>query len=385
MPVMSKGLTVARGPNIPFRLSMRFRWLQSALAVLFLLTLVFLMRTYNERRLTTPPTLNRSTPSTNVYTTKSSEPTEYSDTLLPQIPPKLWQVSILPDSSDAHRPIEPPPYATQWLSLHPSFAYSIIDASGALLAVNRLEKVIPPLYLDPSHLGARSTTLRRRRDRRDTLTHGGFPLQPVHLYNAIAQPVMQADLVRYALLALEGGVYSDSDTYPVRPLREWVPVEYRNQTRLIVGVEADAQPPVPGTIYPVQLGQWTIAGAKGHPVFWRMFRRVFSEVERRIRGNETDSSEGHQAKAQFSVSDILTTSGPVAWTEEIYAHLSDVTGAEFSWKNLTRLRKPVLHGDVLVLPIDAFATGVPHSGASLNTAPGTMVRHDFSGSWKHQP
>jgi alpha 1,6-mannosyltransferase len=37
---------------------------------------------------------------------------------------------------------------------------------------------------------------------------------------------------------------------------------------------------------------------------------------------------------------------------------------------------------VLILPIDGFATGVPHSGASGDTVEASLVRHQFKGAWR---
>ena len=50
--------------------------------------------------------------------------------------------------------------------------------------------------------------------------------------------------------------------------------------------------------------------------------------------------------------------------------------------NLTGLKSPRLFGDVLVLPIDAFASGVPHSGASPFGSGEAFVTHQFQGSWR---
>ncbi|KAF5482702.1 Initiation-specific alpha-1,6-mannosyltransferase [Colletotrichum fructicola] len=359
------------------------RSLPFALVILLLLALIFHSLTASALWTLTPTSFYR------LKSPSGSEPAEQvidPNTLLPHIPPKIWQVSILPDSIDSQDPIQPPPYASNWLSLHPSFAYTIVNAAGALAAVARLEKLFQSQKNNVNHLSSNwASSVQKRRSRRniqDDLRPETF--KTTQLYTAIAQPVMQADFVRYALLALEGGVYSDSDTYPLRPLRDWVPQEFRNHTQLIVGIEADSQPPVEGTTYPVQFGQWTIAGAKGHPVFLRMLRRILGEVRWRTEGFPTDSIAEQDIQADFTNEDILKVSGPAGWTEEIYEYLSDATETSFTWRNLTGLEHPMLIHDVLVLPIDGFATGVPHSGASMEPSDLTMVKHDFLGSWKHQ-
>ncbi|KAF0316068.1 hypothetical protein GQ607_016712 [Colletotrichum asianum] len=364
------------------------RSLPFALVILLLLALTFHSLTASALWTLTPTSFYRLK-SPSGKSPSGLEPAEQvtdPKTLLPHIPPKIWQVSILPDSIDSQDPIQPPPYAIKWLSLHPSFAYTIVNAAGALAAVTRLENHFQSQKNDANHLSSNwAGSVQRRRNRRNI--QGDLrpeTFKTTQLYTAIAQPVMQADFVRYALLALEGGIYSDSDTYPLRPLRDWVPQEFRNHTQLIVGIEADSQPPVEGTTYPVQFGQWTIAGTKGHPVFLKMLRRILGEVRWRTEGFPTDGVVEQDIQAGFTNEDILRVSGPAGWTEEIYEYLSDVTETSFTWRNLTGLENPVLFHDILILPIDGFATGVPHSGASIEPSGLTMVKHDFLGSWKHQ-
>lgn len=379
---MLKTRLTARDFNVPRWSLIRPRWPQSAAISIILLMIFLLFRRDNDRWVLTPSALHGGNP----HAKTETEPLLFSpETLLPHIPPKIWQVSIRPGSAGSHDPIKPPKYATKWLSLHPSFAYSIVDAAGALAAIRRIENIVPPACLDGRHSPAVSVDPSRRPTTRSDRVNQCSRLAEIsQLYNAIAQPVVQADLVRYALLALEGGVYSDSDTYPVRPLRDWVPQAYRNKARLIVGIEADSQPPVNGTKYPVQLGQWTFAAAKGHPILWKMIKRVLGEVQRIVGDGETESVDGQLPDVWFNIADVLSVSGPVAWTEELYTYLSGLTATEFTWGNLTGLKEPVLIGDVLVLPINGFTTGVEHSGASMETVEATLVRHDFAGSWKNQ-
>lgn len=49
------------------------------------------------------------------------------------------------------------------------------------------------------------------------------PSSPVYTnYMALPEPVLKSDVFRYLWIMLEGGVYSDSDTAAVRPIREWL-------------------------------------------------------------------------------------------------------------------------------------------------------------------
>lgn len=128
----------------------------------------------------------------------------------------------------------------KWILKSPSYQYTVLDKEGAHTLVEKLSKS-NPRYADA-----------------------------LSVYFAMSRRVLRADFMRYLLLALEGGVYSDMDTEPVTSVDNWVPDEYKNKTRLIVGIEADAVPPVAGTSYEVQFCQWTLAGAAGHPALWTM-------------------------------------------------------------------------------------------------------------------
>ncbi|KZL83432.1 initiation-specific alpha- -mannosyltransferase [Colletotrichum incanum] len=331
---MAKYQSIGHSINLPLWMSPRFRWRQPAIPLLLFLMVYFYLPTKYKQYLLSSNNSCRVNP---LSDREAADDVDTSVTFLPHIPPKIWQ------------------------------------------------HIIPQQYLDVNYLKTEASIHNRKHKfRGNHLPQDQSLLDPVQLYNAIPRPVMKADLVRYALLAAEGGVYSDSDTSPVHPLRQWAPKELRSHTRLIVGIEADSQPPVPGTTYPVQVSQWTIAGAKGHPVLWRMIRRVLSEVRRQTDEAEKPHDEQQGPEVVFSNDDVLRVSGPAGWTEEIYGYISEVTATEFTWKNLTGLENPTLFGDVLVLPINAFATGVPHSGSSQTNVDATMVRHYFSGSWKNQ-
>ncbi|KAJ9137854.1 Glycosyltransferase, DXD sugar-binding motif protein [Pleurostoma richardsiae] len=258
---------------------------------------------------------------------------------LPHIPPKIWQIFL-----DFTPSAISMPYVHSWITKSPSHSYTVLDSAGALALVVKLAS-----------------------------TPGRSHMLP--LFYAMSRRVLRADFLRYLILALEGGVYSDADTQMVRPLHEWVPEEFRASARLVVGLEADRSPPIPGTTYEVQFCQWTLAGAAGHPTFWTMAERILRRVEAR-------PFESPPRAVEYSDADVLDVTGPAGWTEVVYEHLSMVTGTSVTWRNLTGIREPRLLGDTVVLPIDGFATGVPHSNASRTDTEQTMVKHLFVGAWR---
>ncbi len=241
----------------------------------------------------------------------------------PHISPNIWQIYLTYDLAAA-----PKDNLYTWISLSPSYAYTMVDGQAADTLISKFSQ----------------------RDKYSNVRT---------LFNRMTRRVMRADFLRYLLLATEGGIYTDIDTKLVRPIDEWVPDEYKNQTRLIVALEVDQSPPAQGTTYEVQFCQWTLAAAPDHPVLWTMIDRILGQVQ------DMTSTQGH---TNFTDQEVLNVTGPVGWTEVIYDHLSSITGTPMTWRNLTGIKHPILFDDILILPLDAFRE--------------SLVIHLFSGSWK---
>lgn len=95
-------------------------------------------------------------------------------------------------------------------------------------------------------------------------------------YFALRNPGLKTDLLRYLILWIEGGIYSDLDTWAFKPVDAWVPEYMKGQVGAIVGIEWDqlGGDPWPAfdngpsdMTHEVQFCQWTLAGAAGHPLF----------------------------------------------------------------------------------------------------------------------
>lgn len=140
---------------------------------------------------------------------------------LPHIPPKIWQIWL---DSATSAPDHFASSAMSFIKNSAGYAYTVVDSAGALALITRVSQ---------SRKHARM----------------------LELYQAIPRRVMRADFLRYLLLAVEGGVYSDADTIMVRPVREWVPDEYKDKAKIIVGIEGDKDEPVEvtGAAYEVRV------------------------------------------------------------------------------------------------------------------------------------
>lgn len=270
---------------------------------------------------------------------------------LPHIPPYIWQL-YLNFSAEQMEPEQGRPYQNSiysWISRSPSYAYTLLDSNAANTLMARLS-----VSSDP---GLRSLVL---------------------IFDSFrTRWVMAGDFLRYLLLALEGGVYSDMDTSLLKPIRDWVPEKFKSQTRAVVGIEFDQRGGGWGMSYEVQFCQWTIASSPGHPLLWAMVSRIAANVVTLARLRHTSLW-----KLEFSDRDVLDITGPAAWTAEVYKALSDSVGEAVYWHNVTGLIEPRLFGDVLVLPINAFGTGQAHSGSARDGSEDALVRHHFGGSWR---
>jgi alpha 1,6-mannosyltransferase len=193
---------------------------------------------------------------------------------------------------------------------------------------------------------------------------------------------MRSDFLRYLLLSVEGGVYSDTDTLAIKSVDNWIDLELRDKVRLVVGIEFDRlDGPWWGDIpHELQFCQWTIAAAPGHPVFQKMVNRTLVALD------ELSVQQGGAPIPDLKLEsmDVMNTTGPAAWTDAVFLQLQEYEPALFSVRDLAFMTEPRLIGDVLVLPIDAFGMGQLHSNSTNDgTIPrAALIKHEFYGSWR---
>ncbi|KAK0639203.1 nucleotide-diphospho-sugar transferase [Cercophora newfieldiana] len=212
-------------------------------------------------------------------------------------------------------------------------------------------------------------------------------------YHSLTNMGSKSDFLRYLLLYIRGGIYSDVDTKPIVRPDAWLPPQRRRDVRLLIAVEHDE--PIDGQpedfVYPVQFCQWTIAAAPHHPVFAKMIDRMLmglrdvADRDRALRGSnkaltDFDSIFAHGDGA-FTDFDVINTTGPVAWTEVVFGHLQGVDGSIKRHQDIWNMHEPAYYGDIAVLPLHGFrAERLDDWG--LWRRKYALVRHFFKGSWK---
>lgn len=204
------------------------------------------------------------------------------------------------------------------------------------------------------------------------------------LFLNLKLPVFRSDLLRYMILESEGGVYSDLDAIAQTPIDDWIPEEFRSRTRAVVGIEYDQLEDKelwPSLKLRVQFCQWTLAASKGHPLMTMIVNNVAASIQALARKKGTTVADLKPIDDE-----VTQTTGPVIWTTTVFEGLSAAVGEPITWHNITGINSPRLYGDILVLPIDAFGTGQPHSRSTLNGAEDALVKHQFKGAWRlHTP
>jgi len=210
--------------------------------------------------------------------------------------------------------------------------------------------------------------------------------------------ILKSDMLRYLLILFEGGVYTDTDTRLLKPIGNWGRgwMDYEDTTGVgppgvIVGIEADVGGRVDWHDWwarPVQICQWTLAGAPYHPIFVDAIRRIYERtliMSKSKNKNELLGEESEESKAagmgEF-VKTILEWTGPGVFTDSVVRYLG--ARYEVMWPALKDLRKPLRFHETVILPVTGFSPGVKLFGAGEVNDEQAMVLHWFYGSWKKQ-
>ncbi|KIJ45767.1 glycosyltransferase family 32 protein [Sphaerobolus stellatus SS14] len=199
--------------------------------------------------------------------------------------------------------------------------------------------------------------------------------------------VMKTDFLRYLLLLVEGGVYSDIDTKCLKSISQWgsdpdVKGELRGgeQPGAVIGVEADVGNREDWHQWwsrPVQLVQWTIAFSPGHPILLDTIKRIHDKTKQ---AQDVLGGALQVIPNEYLADAVLEWTGPAIFTDATFRFLQIEDGIQ--WPELRGLKKPLRVGSVTILPVTGFSPGVGNFGAQGPDHAQAMVRHDFGGSWK---
>ncbi|WVR08900.1 hypothetical protein IAU60_005959 [Kwoniella sp. DSM 27419] len=239
--------------------------------------------------------------------------------------------------------------------------------------------------------------------------------QVVWAWHFMHRGVLKADFLRYLLPLVVGGVYSDVDTEPIRPIEQWghTDVEYLDlhatdgpdwrkklstHPAVIVAVDVDVhayQGWENSWPRPVGICQWTLSSAPGHPIFLDAVRRVVNasrvvsdwedwragEIQRLESEGRNGEAQDLQGQHRDHAMNVMEWTGPGLFTDSVMSYI--LARFDVTWHRLRGLNHPLRIGDVLILPITGFSPGgQPDFKAEGPDSPQANVLHNFRGSWK---
>jgi alpha 1,6-mannosyltransferase len=238
------------------------------------------------------------------------------------------------------------PAEASWSENHPGFVHEVITDTVAVHLVRHLFASVPEV---------------------------------IEAYNALPMNILKADFFRYLILLARGGIYSDIDTFALKPATDWIPASFPLETLgLVVGIEADPDRPDWEKWYSrrIQFCQWTIQAKPGHPVLREIVAHITEETLKR-KTHHLDMKDQKE---------VVSFTGPAVWTDTVFNYLNDeeyfdmsASKGNITWRNFTGMTKAKKAGDVVVLPITSFSPGIGHSGAGEPDDPMAFVKHDFEG------
>ncbi len=198
----------------------------------------------------------------------------------------------------------------------------------------------------------------------------------VETYLALPIPILKADLLRYLLLFAEGGIWSDLDTSCEGvPIADWVPMEYKKDASLVVGLEFDEG--WGDGDFPRQFTGWTIMAKPNSP----HMAMVIDEILDAIRNTTVEWQTTVSGLTMEMIGDVVDFTGPRMFSRSVIKSLELRLDKKLNNSDISHLSEPKLIGDVLVLPAYAFAN-------NSNTYEGkigpVLVRHHYAGSWKNE-
>ena len=203
----------------------------------------------------------------------------------------------------------------------------------------------------------------------------------VYIYKTLNATIIKADLLRYLVMYIEGGVYADIDVSAIKPVDDWItPAFPQKDVGLVISVEIDE----PNFFSHPILGpksesfcQWTFMAKPRHPVMLRLINNVLKWLEEIAKKQNVGIAE-----IELNFDEVLTGTGPSAFTSAVMAEMYAQTGEVQKWDkfhNMTQ-RGPTQVGDILVLTVEAFAAGQGHSNSNNHDHPLALVRHHYHAS-----
>jgi mannosyltransferase OCH1-like enzyme len=265
----------------------------------------------------------------------------------PYFPRKVWQTWKVDPLGFEEKDST---VARTWTQKNPSFRYEVLTDQNDMA------------YVD-AHFGP----------------HGFNRPDIVYVYRELTARIIKADLLRYLVMYVEGGVYTDIDVEALRSVEKFIPARYdERDIDMVIGVEID-QPefhshPILGKKC-MSFCQWTFMCKPHLPVMMRLVENIIQWLkEVAVKQNVP------LAEIQLDFDEVISGTGPSAFTKAILAEMSEREGREVNWDPFHALTESKLVGGILVLTVEAFAAGQGHSDSGNHNAKQALVKHHYHAS-----
>ena len=201
----------------------------------------------------------------------------------------------------------------------------------------------------------------------------------VELYKTLELTIIKADLLRYLIMYVEGGIYADIDVEALKPFEKFIPARYEEKDiDMIVGVEIDQ----PDFNYHEILGkksqsfcQWTFVCKPRLPVMLQLVENIMEWLNGVAKEQNKPISE-----ITLDFDGVIAGTGPSAFTKAMLADMSTRTTEPVEWNQFHSLDESKLVAGVLVLTVEAFAAGQGHSDSGNHNSRGALVKHHYHAS-----
>lgn len=201
----------------------------------------------------------------------------------------------------------------------------------------------------------------------------------VRAYRELTARIIKADLLRYLIMYVEGGVYADIDVEALKGLDKFTPDRFEERDiDMIIGVEVD-QPQF--SDHPI-LGQksrsfcqWTFVCKPRLPVMMNLVNHILGWLNEMARKQGVPISQ-----VNLDFDDVITGTGPSAFTDAILKEMSVRAGRKVTWDTFHNMAESKLVGGFLVLTVEAFAAGQGHSDSGNHNGRAALIRHHYHAS-----
>lgn len=201
----------------------------------------------------------------------------------------------------------------------------------------------------------------------------------VQTYLSLTAKIIKADLLRYLVMYIEGGVYADIDVEALRPIERFIPSRFEErEVDMVIGVEVD-QPEFKdhSILGPKSMSfcQWTFMCKPKQPVMLQLVDNIIAWIHEVAEQQQRSLSE-----VELDFDAVLTGTGPSAFTNAILRYMSEKVGYEVQWNTFHAMDESKVVGGILVLTVEAFAAGQGHSDSGNHNAKQALVKHHYHAS-----